>query len=132
MKTKITATLIVLLHLLFVLAHGNAHVKLQVAATSWQSAFIALVIVVCPLIAMTLLWTRLQKAGFVLMALSMTGSLVFGLMNHFLLSSPDNALGMHLGYWQSIFGTTAVLLAIIEAIGLGWPICALHLESARR
>jgi hypothetical protein len=131
MKTKIIATLIVLLHLFIVLAHGRAHVKLQVAATLWQNAFIAAVIVVCPLVAMTVLWTGLQKTGFVLLSVSMAGSLVFGLMNHFLLSSPDNALGMQHGYWRTIFGTTAILLAIIEAVGLGWPIWALHLESAR-
>ena len=132
MKTKIIATLIVLVHLLVVLAHGRAHVKLQVAASLWQSAYIALVIVVCPLAAMTVLWTRFQKTGFVLLSVSMAGSLVFGLMNHFILSCPDNALGMHHGYWQSIFGTTAVLLAITEAVGLGWPIWALHLEPASK
>jgi len=130
-KVKLTATLIVLVHLVVVLAHGKAHGQLEIVPDAWQRAFIAGVIVLCPLIAMALLWTRLWKTGFTLLALSMAGSLVFGLIYHFLLAGPDNALGLHHGHWQSVFGTTALLLALIESAGVVWPFWALGLETAQ-
>ena len=130
MNRKITATLITLVHFLVVLLHGRAHGQLEVSSTPCQLAFIALVIIVSPLIAMAMCCTRLERAGLVLLSISMASSLVFGLMNHFLLAGPDNALRMHDGHWQSIFSTTAIALGLIEVFGFGWPTCALYRISS--
>jgi ACR3 family arsenite efflux pump ArsB len=40
------------------------------------------VIFVAPLIAMVLTWTRLARLGFLLLAASMAGSLIFGVTYH--------------------------------------------------
>jgi hypothetical protein len=61
----------------------------------------------------------------------MGGSLVFGVTYHFLLDGADNALGMNPGHWQSVFYSTAVLLALVEAGGFGWCIWSLRLAMPR-
>jgi hypothetical protein len=44
----------------------------------------------------------------------MAASLVFGVVNHFLLASPDHV--SHVAQqWRTLFATTAVLLALTEA-----------------
>ena len=45
-------------------------------------------------------------------------SLVFGVVNHFLLESPDHVAQVA-AQWRVLFGTTAVLLAVTEALGSG-------------
>ena len=48
----------------------------------------------------------------------MAGSLVFGLVNHFVLASPDHVA--HVApEWRPLFTATAVLLALTEALGSG-------------
>ena len=51
----------------------------------------------------------------------MAGSLVFGLVNHFVLASPDHVAHVS-PEWRPLFATTAVLLAVTEAIGSGLAI----------
>jgi hypothetical protein len=82
MKDKLTATLFVLINLLIALVHGKLHSQLHIDPSTWQEIFIALVIVISPILAMSLLWMRLQKVGLVLLLASMAGSLFFGLANH--------------------------------------------------
>jgi cation transport ATPase len=129
MKKRIAGTLIVLLHLAATLVHGRAHSELGIGTSSWQSTFIALVIVAGPLIAMTLLWTRLRVTGIFLLAVTMIGSLVFGVSYHFLISGGDNALELSTSHWGSVFVTSAVLLTLIESGGFAW--CAWALRSKR-
>jgi nitrate reductase NapE component len=131
METKYTGTVVVLTHLAVLLGHGSAHSHLQIDPNSWQRAFITLVIFVGPLIAVALLWTLFRRVGIVLLALSMGGSLVFGVTHHFLLDGADNALGMNHGHWQSVFCSTAVSLALVEAGGFGWCIWSLRLARPR-
>src|SRR6476660_9388811 len=54
-------TLIVLAHLAVVLFHGSGHTHLGIGTNLWQTVFIAIVILAGPLIAMILLWTRMQR-----------------------------------------------------------------------
>jgi len=51
----------------------------------------------------------------------MTGALLFGFLKHFVFESPD-----HISHvdpkWRSLFTTTAVLLALTEALSAGLAI----------
>jgi hypothetical protein len=126
MKEQIIGTLIVLLHLAATLVHGRAHSELGIGTSLWQSTFIALVIFAGPLIAMTLLWTRLRVTGIFLLAVTMVGSLVFGVSYHFLIPGSDNAMELGTSHWDSVFGTTATMLALIESGGFAWCVWALR------
>jgi hypothetical protein len=120
MREKITAVLIVTVHLLVVLGHGKVHSQLHIQPNIWQGSFIAVVIVIGPVVAMALLWMRLRGIGFVLLSITMAGSLAFGVAYHFLLPGSDNALELHSGHWESLFRTTAIWLAVTEAGAIAW------------
>ena len=122
------ATLLVLAHFAVLVAHGSAHSHLNIGVSTWQKAFIAIIIFVVPLIATMMLWTRVRKLGVMLLGLSLAGSLVFGVSYHFLIAGPDNALGPYHSGWASAFRATALLLALIEATGLACCIWLLHFE----
>jgi len=126
MKNQIAGTLIVLLHLAATLVHGRAHSELGIGTSTWQSTFIALVIIAGPLIAMMLLWTRLRMTGLFLLTVTMVGSLVFGASYHFLVPGTDNGVELSASHWGSVFGTTALLLALLEAGGFAWGVWALR------
>jgi hypothetical protein len=110
-------TTIVLAHLLVNIVHGIAHRALQVGLTSLGSAFVLTVVLVCPLIAMVLVWTTRKRLGLILLSLSMFGSFVFGLYHHFLLSSPDHVHAQPANLLGRTFVFTAFALLITEAIG---------------
>jgi hypothetical protein len=112
---KTIATLLVVLHLAVVMVHGQAHQQLHIDPSVWQRVFIVTVILVGPLLATVLLWTRFRKIGYVVLLATMAGSLVFGLAYHFLVHGSDNALELQSGHWESLFGNTAVWLAVTEA-----------------
>ena len=48
----------------------------------------------------------------------MSASFVFGVVNHFVRSSPDHVAHVAPS-WQPVFAVTAVLLAVTEALGSG-------------
>ena len=49
--------------------------------------------------------------------MTMAASLVFGLVNHFVLTGPDHVV--HVArHWRPLFTTTAILLALTEALGI--------------
>ena len=125
MKALIS-TLIVLLHLVVLVAHSKAHVQLQIGASSWQTVFIAIVIFIGPLLAAAFLWTRSQTAGIVILALTMAGSLIFGVAYHFFVPGSDNALELHSGHWESVFRMTATWLAVVETGAVMWCVWALR------
>jgi hypothetical protein len=122
------ALLLVLAHFAVLAAHGSAHSQLNIGVGMWQKAFIAIIIFVVPLIATTMLWTRVRKLGVILLGLSLAGSLVFGVSYHFLIAGPDNALGPYHSGWGSAFRATALLLALIECAGFAWSVWALRTE----
>ena len=112
------AWLIVLLHGVIAVVHGLAHQRLEIALNTFQSAYVLLVITIAPLVAAILLWTRQVRAGFVVLALSMAGSLVFGVYWHYLAASPDNVFHLHEGTLQSLFSSTALFLVVSEVCGV--------------
>lgn len=118
---------VVLAHLIISIAHGNAHAGAQVPLTPAANLFVFTVIVAGPLIGLVLLWPA-PRLGSWIIAVTMAGSLVFGLVNHFVLSSPDHV--SHVAEaWRGLFTSTAVLLAVTEGLGAA---LALRLVGERK
>jgi hypothetical protein len=126
---KSTSTAIILAHLAVSIIHGYAHAELHVGLSAWQKLFVLAVITLGPLAAMVLLWTRFDRAGALLLAASMGGSLAFGAWNHFFAAGPDHVAEVAQGSWSTLFRLTAVLLAILETSGLGLGLGSLRGES---
>jgi hypothetical protein len=112
----------VLVHLLINLRHGAAHAELHIGLGVAGQLFVAVVIPISPLVAMVLLWTRHQRVGLMLLAVSMAGSLVFGVVNHFVMPGPDQVGQQGSGQWSATFAVTAWLLAITETVGVVLPL----------
>jgi hypothetical protein len=81
---------IVVVHLLVNIVHGLAHRELRVGLDPPASIFVTVVVLVCPLLAMALVWSAKRRLGLILLSLSMFGSLLFGLYRHFLVANPDH------------------------------------------
>ena len=79
-----------------------------------------IVILAGPLIGLALTWPA-ERIGSWLIAVTMAGALVFGVVNHFLLSSPDHVAHVD-PQWRPLFETTAILLAVSEALAFGLAI----------
>jgi hypothetical protein len=109
---------IVLVHFVVLLWHGAAHSKLGISLTVLQRAFVVLVITSLPLIGASLLWTNYRRAAARIIALSMFASLVFGLVNHFVLISPDHITVVPAHRWRYSFILSAALLVVTETIGM--------------
>ena len=116
-KVASVATALVLGHLAVNLLHRLAHIHLRIALTRNQFLFVLVVINLAPVLAAVLLWTPLRRAGAWLLLLSMLGSFAFGAFYHFVAASPDNVLQVAPGVWGSRFQISAVLLAVVEAVG---------------
>jgi ACR3 family arsenite efflux pump ArsB len=108
----------VLAHLVVSIVHGRAHEGLRVGLSNWQNIYVLTVIVIAPLIAMVLIWTRLARPGLVLLVISMGGSLIFGVAYHYVVISPDHVSHIPPGDAQGLFRTTALLLVLTELFGV--------------
>ena len=82
--------------------------------------FVFIVILAGPLVGLALTW-RAARLGSWLIALTMAGSLAFGVVNHFLLASPDHVAQVDAA-WRPLFAATAIALALTEGLGLGLAI----------
>lgn len=114
----VLGTAAVLTHAVVVLLHGIAHSGLGVELSTLQKTYAAVVIVVSPVVAAVLLWTGHARLGFVLLALSMAGALVFGLYHHYVAVTSDHVSYLPPGEEQGLFRLTAALLAISEGFGV--------------
>src|SRR6478609_8096377 len=110
--------LVVLAHLAVTVLHGRAHTGAVVPVSAVASLFIFSVIVVAPLVGTVMLWFFSIEGGAWLLALSLAASLIFGVVNHFILESPDHVARIA-SDWKGLFTVTAVLLALTEALGSG-------------
>jgi hypothetical protein len=119
-------TVAVLAHAVIVLLHGVAHTELRVELSIWQKNYVTIVILVAPLVAAVLLWTRYIRLSVLLLIASMAGSLIFGLYYHYVAVSPDNVWHLPPGDAQGSFRLTALLLAATEAFGLAVGLLALR------
>jgi hypothetical protein len=117
-STVLLSTVAVLAHLVVSIVHGRAHDRLVVGLSPWQNIYVMTVILVAPLIAMALIWTRYAYTGLVLLVISMAGSLIFGIAYHYVVISPDHVSHLPPGDAQGLFRTTALLLVLTEVFGV--------------
>jgi hypothetical protein len=113
-------TTAVLAHLAVSIVHGAAHAQAQVSLSFAANLFVYIVILAGPLLGLALTWPA-ERIGSWLIAVTMAGALVFGVVNHFMLSSPDHVAHVD-PQWRPLFATTAVLLAVTEALACGLAI----------
>lgn len=119
--TRMFAIWTIVIHALVSTLHGAAHQTLGVKLSLLQTLFVAVVITISPILAGILLWKGVTRIGAILLVCSMTGSLIFGVYNHFVAISPDHVLHLAITTsknWVWIFQSTAVLIAVIEAFGI--------------
>jgi hypothetical protein len=129
MKIAQYGTAIVVFHAIANGSHGLAHVEIPVALSLLQTLFIGIVIFLIPIIAAVLLWTQFYRIGSWLLLGSMTGSLLFGLYNHFIVMSPDHVSQVSFAGWGLLFQVTAFLILIVDGLGCGvgvWAIKAIQ------
>jgi hypothetical protein len=106
---------VVLTHLAINIAHGYAHAGASVPLPLPSALFVYLVILAGPLAGLAVTRWR-PRAGAWIVAATMSGALVFGLINHFMLAGPDHV--SHVApEWRAWFGVTAALLVASEAAG---------------
>ena len=127
--SKIAVTITVIAHLIVNLLHGRAHTKLGVGLTSFQQFYVIAVILVAPLIALLLSWTRYARASLWLLLASMLGSLIFGACYHYIIVSSDHVAHLPPGDARGLFRVTALLLLITEAAGV--VLAAIALRNGR-
>ena len=118
MTNRIVCTFAVLVHLVVNILHGRAHGDLGVGLNTFQNIYVITVILIAPLIAMLLLWTRYARMGLVLLVISMAGSLIFGAIYHYVVVSPDHVSHLPPGDAQGMFRMTALLLILTELFGV--------------
>ena len=117
---------IVVAHLLVSLVHGAAHAQAQVFLSTSGNLYVWVVIMAGPLVGLAALRALSGRAGAWIIAVSMAGALVFGLVNHFIIESGDHVSHV-IGPWRITFAVTAALLAVTEAAGCGVGVwSALH------
>lgn len=119
-------TRVVIAHTLISALHGLAHLLIPVPISVLQALFIAGVISALPIVAMLLVWRQQVKWASTVLLVSMAGSLLFGLYNHFVVISPDHFSQMPPTSLGVLFQVTAILLAVSEGIGIGVSVWALN------
>src|SRR5262245_13871832 len=88
-------------HLIISMVHGTAHAGANVPLSRAANLFVFIVTVAGPLAGLALMWAT-ERAGAVVIAIAMAGSLVFGVLNHFVFVSPDHV--MHVAnQWRLLF-----------------------------
>lgn len=111
-------TITVLAHLIVAILHGRAHTELGVGLMRWQQFYVIAVILLAPLVALVLSWTRYARAGLWLFFGSMLASLIFGASYHYIIISNDHVAHLPLGEARGMFRVTALLLLITETAGV--------------
>ena len=112
---KASLAALVIVHFALAVVHGVAHTGAHVPLTPVALAFVIVVIQLGPLVGLAL--TRVQpRGGAAVVAASMAGALLFGVVNHFVLAGPDHVSHVD-SEWRLLFGSTAALLALSEAGG---------------
>lgn len=103
----------------FVIAgwHGATHQMVPVPLSTMQTAFVAIVIVILPLVGAAMSFSRWQLQGAAVVFASMLASAIFGLVYHFIVMSPDNIWHVPQSSWSSMFVSSAVLVLASELFG---------------
>lgn len=114
-----TATWLVVVNAVILLAHGAAHFNLHILPmTIFDYLFIVIVIWILPLVALFMMYNmRLSRWGALLLLLSMLGSLIYGLLYHFLLPGMDNVANSGSAPWHLLFIITSYLQLPLQTAG---------------
>ena len=104
---------VVIAHAIVAGVHGFAHAHDRVPLSPLGNAFVAVFVIVAPFVALALRRSFPTSAAW-LLGVAMSASLLFGLVNHFIVAGPDHVA--HTG--GALFGTTAALLVATEAAGV--------------
>jgi hypothetical protein len=117
-------------HLVATLWHGDAHQRLAIDLPPVKNVFVYLVILVAPVVAAVLVWTRRLEVGLGLFTFSMLGALLFGVYHHYVLVSPDNVAHLPHGAPRdhAHFITSAAAIALLE---LGSAACGAFLMGVQ-
>ena len=115
---KITLTALGVIHLAVAIWHGQAHTELGVALSPAQNLFVYVVVVLAPLVAIGLLWTRYTQVGVWLFLIALSASFLFGVYYHFVFVSPDNIHHLPPGSdaAHARFVDSAAILAVVELV----------------
>ena len=113
---RVGITGLVALHALVTAWHAYAHAGLAVTLSPREDAFVYVVIVLAPVVAGLLVWTRYAKIATWVFFLSMLASFLFGAFHHFVTVSADHVLHLPSGspHDRSAFVASAVALAVLE------------------
>lgn len=109
---------IVVVHSIVAMVHSQAHQQIDVALSSAQNAFALSVIFMAPIVAAVFLWRKRERIGATLLTASLIGSLIFGVVNHFMLDSPDQLAHITSSTWGNVFVVSAYALAVTELAGV--------------
>jgi hypothetical protein len=120
---RIALTVLGAVHLVVSVWHGAAHTELAVALSPGQNLFVFGVIVLAPLVAVGLLWTRYVRLALWLFLTVLCASLLFGAYYHYVFVSPDNVHHLPAGSAAAHerFALSAAILALVE---LASTLCA--------
>ena len=129
-RTNKYAAALVLAHMLINIVHGAAHRELHVALPPAGMLFVIVVILLCPLLAVPLLWTPQNRLGLLLLTVSLAASSVFGLYNHLLVRGPDHVSAQASDTWGTVFVLTAYLLFLTEALGTFFGLYCLRAKAS--
>lgn len=116
-RLAVVLSVFAVIHCAIALWHGGAHLSVPVALAPLQMIFVGLVVVSLPLLATGMLWTTQKKFAAVLYTGSMLAALLFGIVNHYILISPDNVRCVPPGDHRTKFIVSAGLVAGSELIG---------------
>jgi len=130
---KIVISGLVAIHLAASLWHGSAHTHLAIALPPEKNLFIYIVILIAPIMAAALGWTRYILIGLWMFFLSMLGAFLFGVYHHYLLVSPDNISHLPSGSPESHsqFITSAAVIALLELASALYGAFCLGIHHAR-
>jgi hypothetical protein len=106
---------VVVLHFFVSLVHGSVHDSAGVALSGSAMLFVVAVVLAGPLVGFAWMWKN-PSAGARLIGITMAASLLFGLINHFVINGADR-IDHVAAHWRPMFTVTAAALVAIEAMG---------------
>jgi hypothetical protein len=121
-RLKVSICVIVLLHVILEIVHGEMHENLEINLSSFQFAYVTLVILFIPILSLIMILIkhiRFQHIGAILLVGSMLGSFIFGVIYHIIIPGSDNIFTANNDLWGLLFQFTAILLVTINVVGIG-------------
>lgn len=116
MDRRVAPRVVLGVHLLVAIVHGATHGLVPVTLPSWQNALVVATVFVGPIVGV-LLDERGHRLGLPLLAGSLAGAFLLGLILHVLVENPDHLLAVPASPWRSAFQLTGVAVTLVPAIG---------------